>query len=200
MLQETVFDHSWRVLGLGEHDRRLVRANADPEQPVGRTTSTVVRRLRRVPFEAVVAKPLVESGRAALSECRRAGEGDLDATPLLQRCTFEHPAISAPRLRTTTSSRFATTPTTGVRGVRVSTRETVTSLLSERLTPISAAALFWWTRNQLYFDQQLWNDDRIKIVNYEAALNRPVEMVDALSSYLGVGLPSQAIAAEDPSI
>ena len=68
--------------------------------------------------------------------------------------------------------------------------------MSERLTPISAAALFWWARNQLYFDQQLWNDDRIKIVNYEAALNRPVEMVDALSSYLGVGLPSQAIAAK----
>ena len=75
------------------------------------------------------------------------------------------------------------------RGMTEETWETVTTLLNRRLTPLDAAALFWWTRNQLYFDQRLWEDDRIRILRYERACNQPDEVIRSLSGYIGVPLP-----------
>ena len=71
----------------------------------------------------------------------------------------------------------------------------VTDLLNRKLTPFDAAALFWWTRNQLYFDQRLWEDDRIRILRYERACNQPDEVIRSLSDHIGVALPPGSIAA-----
>src|SRR5262249_6189535 len=60
MLQQTFLDRSWRVLILEEHDRRLV----GPGQANWQEYSTVLGRIRRLPFEVVAAKPLVESASA----------------------------------------------------------------------------------------------------------------------------------------
>src|ERR1700730_6326089 len=64
MLQQTFLDRSWRVLILEEHDRRLVGAAPGPEPTTWQEYSTVLRRIRRLPFEVVAAKPLVESASA----------------------------------------------------------------------------------------------------------------------------------------
>jgi hypothetical protein len=74
------------------------------------------------------------------------------------------------------------------------TRETVTALLNRRLTPFDAAALFWWTRNKLYFDQRLWADDRIRVLRYERACDQPDEVIKSLSSHIGLALPPGSIA------
>ena len=81
------------------------------------------------------------------------------------------------------------------RGATEETWETVTALLNRRLTPFDAAALFWWTRNQLYFDQRLWEDDRIRILRYERACNQPDEVIRSLSAHIGVALPLGSIAS-----
>jgi hypothetical protein len=57
MLQQTFLDRSWRVLILEEHDRRLV--GSGPEQTTWQEYSTVLGRIRRLPFDVVAAKPLV---------------------------------------------------------------------------------------------------------------------------------------------
>ena len=64
MLQQTFLDRSWRVLIIEEHDRRLVGSHPRPGETDWQDYPTVVQRLRRIPFEVVAAKPLVESDRA----------------------------------------------------------------------------------------------------------------------------------------
>src|ERR1700730_8322411 len=62
MLQQTFLDRSWRVVILEERDRRLV--GPGPEEGTWQEYSTVLGRIRRLPFEVVAAKPLVESASA----------------------------------------------------------------------------------------------------------------------------------------
>ena len=70
MLQQTFLDRSWRVLILEEHDRRLIRPGSGAEETSWQEYSTVLGRIRRLPFEVVAAKPLVESASAtALMVC-----------------------------------------------------------------------------------------------------------------------------------
>ena len=65
MLQQTMLDRSWRVFILEEHDRRLVGKDAAPDETLWDDVPVVLDRIRRLPFEVVAAKPLVESDRAA---------------------------------------------------------------------------------------------------------------------------------------
>jgi len=194
MLQQTFLDRSWRVLILGEHDRRLVEPG--PEETAWQDYSTVLGRIRRLPFEVVAAKPLVES--ASATELMDAA-GTVRAVWMLRR----YPEVAQSNV-----SRFGTdNPYRDLqpirsrdaldwryRGVTEETWETVTALSNRKLTPFDAAALFWWTRNQLYFDQRLWKDDRIRILRYERACNQPDEVIRSLSDHIGVTLPLGSIA------
>ena len=68
--------------------------------------------------------------------------------------------------------------------------------MNEGLAPLDAAALFWWARNQLYFKQQLWSDERIRIIRYERACNSSEEVAEALADYIEIPLPQRSIAAK----
>jgi hypothetical protein len=196
MLQQTFLDRSWRVLILEEHDRRLVGAAPSPEATIWQEYSAVLRRIRRLPFEVVAAKPLVESASAtALMEA----VGTVKAIWMIRhyagvaRSNVSKFGLDNPyrdlqpiRSRDTTDWRYI--------GVSEETWEMVTALLNRKLTPLDAAALFWWTRNQLYFDQGLWEDDRIRILRYERACNQPEEVIRSLSDHIGVTLPIGSIA------
>jgi hypothetical protein len=196
MLQQTFLDRSWRVLILEEHDHRLVRPTPGPEETTWQEYSTVMGRIRRLPFEVVAAKPLVESASAtalmdaagavkAVWMIRRYPEV---AQSNVNRFGMDNPYrdLQPIRSRDATDWRY--------RGVTEEAWETVTALLNRRLTPFDAAALFWWTRNQLYFDQRLWEDDRIRILRYERACNQPDEVIRSLSDHIGVALPIDSIA------
>jgi hypothetical protein len=194
MVQQTFLDRSWRVLILEEHDRRLVRPG--PGETAWQEYSTVLRRIRRLPFEVVAAKPLVESASAtALMDTADAVKAVwmLRRYPEVARSNVSRFGADNPyrdlepiRSRDTLDWRY--------RGVTEETRETVTALMHRRLTPFDAAALFWWTRNQLYFDQRLWADDRIRVLRYERACNQPDEVIRSLSGHIGVALPPGSIA------
>jgi hypothetical protein len=195
MLQQTFLDRSWRVLILEEHDRRLVGPGAGPEETSWEDYSTVLDRIRHLPFEVVAAKPLVESASAtALMDAA----GAVRAVWMLRR----YPEVARSNV-----SRFGTdNPYRDLQPIRSrdaldwryggateETWETVNALLNRRLTPFDAAALFWWTRNRLYFDQRLREDDRIRILRYERACNQPGEVVRSLSDHIGLALPPGSI-------
>jgi hypothetical protein len=195
MLQQTFLDRSWKVLILEEHDRRLVGTGPGPEETTWQEYSTVMGRIRRLPFEVVAAKPLVES--ASATELMDAA-GAVKAVWMLRR----YPEVAQSNVK-----RFGTeNPYRDLqpilsrdardwryRGVTEETWKTVTALADRTLTPFDAAALFWWTRNQLYFDRRLWEDDRIRILRYERACNQPEEVIRSLSDHIGVALPFGSI-------
>jgi hypothetical protein len=196
MLQQTFLDRSWRVFILEEHDRRLVGARPGPEETTWQEYSTVLRRIRRLPFEVVAAKPLVESASAtALMDAADAVKAvwmlrhyPEVAQSNVSRFGMDNPYRDLQPIRSRDALDWR------YRGVTDQTWETVTALLNRRLTPFDAAALFWWTRNQLYFDQRLWEDDRIRILRYERACNQPEEVIRSLSDHIGVALPLGSIA------
>jgi Sulfotransferase domain len=198
MLQQTVLDRSWRVLILEEHDRRLVGAHHEPGETAWQDYATVVGRLRRVPFELVVAKPLVESDRAI--ELMDAAE-PVKAIWMLRhyygvaRSNIKRFGLDNP-YRDLQPFCEDDPLDWRCRGAAKETRETVIELMSAGLSALDAAALFWWARNQLYFEQQLWHDGRMRILRYERACNRPEEVVEALSDYVGIALPLHSIASK----
>jgi hypothetical protein len=193
MLQQTFLDRSWRVLILEEHDRRLVGPGR--EETSWQEYSTVLRRIRHLPFEIVAAKPLVESASAtALMDAAGAVKAvwmlrhySEVAQSNVSRFGMDNPYRDLQPIdsRDTLDWRY--------RGVTEETWETVNALLTRRLTPLDAAALFWWTRNQLYLDQRLWEDDRIRILRYERACNQPDEVIRSLSDHIGLALPLRSI-------
>ena len=156
----------------------------------------MLRRLDRIPFEVVAAKPLVESDRAlALMDAAEPVKaiwmlrhyGGV-AHSNLRRFGPENAFRDLQPFRDEDSLNWR------CRGAAKKTRETVVGLMHEGLSPLDAAALFWWARNQLYFEQRLWCDERIRIVRYEQACNRSEQMVQALSAYVGISLPLHSIA------
>lgn len=55
-----------------------------------------------------------------------------------------------------------------------------------RLSPESAAALFWVVRNRLFLDQGLHRRDDVHLVNYERFVHEPEEEATALAHFVGV--------------
>jgi hypothetical protein len=194
MLQQTFLDRSWRVLILEEHDRRLV--GPGPEETAWQDYFSVLKRIHRLPFEVVAAKPLVESASAAaLMDAARAVKAvwmirhySAVAQSNVSRFGIDNPYHDLQPIRSRDALDWR------YKGATEETWKTVTALLNRRLTPFDAAALFWWTRNQLYFDQRLWEDDRIRILRYERACNQAGEVIRSLSEHIGVALPVNSIA------
>ncbi len=198
LLQQTLLDRSWRILILEEHARRLVGGNPEPEATDWQDKDVVFGRIQRLPFEVVAVKPLVESHRAtellestinargiwmlrhyldvARSNLRRFGQGNghRDLAP------FESGGSLDWRCR----------------GATDDTRATVVALLQEGLAPLDAAALFWWTRNRLYFDQHLSQDQRVRVLRYERVRSCPGDVVRSLSDYIDIPLPLHSSVAK----
>ena len=194
MLQQTFLDRSWRVLILEEHDRRLVRPG--PGETTWQEYSAVLARIRRLPFEVVAAKPLAESATAtALMDTA----GEVKAVWMLRhylevarsnvnRFGLDNPYRDLQPIRARDAQDWR------YQGATEETWQTVDALLNRSLTPFDAAALFWWTRNQLYFNQRLFEDDRIRVLRYERACNQPDEVIRSLSDHIGLELPLASIA------
>lgn len=51
----------------------------------------------------------------------------------------------------------------------------------------SASALFWYYRNQLFFDQELDRDPRVLAIEYEELVRAPDIAVERIASFIGIG-------------
>ncbi len=59
-------------------------------------------------------------------------------------------------------------------------------LAREDMDDVSAAALFWWFRNQLFFEQGLERNARVLVVRYEDLVRRPLSGFGALFAHAGL--------------
>ena len=194
MLQQTLLDRSWRVFILEEHDRRLVGADAVPGETRWDDVQAVLARIRRLPFEVVAVKPLVESDRAA----QLLDAADNASGIWMLRHYRDVARSNLRRFGIDNAHRDLEPLVSGGchdwrnRGATEQTRRTVVDFVRQGLEPLDAAALFWWARNQLYFDQELAADHRIRVLRYERVRRVPDEVVSSLSRYVGVPLPARS--------
>lgn len=66
------------------------------------------------------------------------------------------------------------------------TKELVRSKWTPSLTPQSGAALYWLFQNQLFFDLELYRDERVKLIRYESVVADPVNEFKTLCYFLGL--------------
>ena len=72
------------------------------------------------------------------------------------------------------------------KGMRDQTHATIRALYHPAMNDAAALGLFWYYRNQLFFDQQLAADRRVRLVRYEALVGAPARQVDAVARFLGL--------------
>lgn len=147
-----------------------------------------------LPFELVVAKPLVESHR--VQELLNSFE-HAKAIWMLRH----YLPVAKSNLRKFGKDNgfrdlgiLVDGGATNWRGeVSQNIRDRVATLLESGLSPLDAAAVFWWARNRLYLDQDLRSEDRVKVMSYEALMKRPEESLMGLSKFVGLPLPMSAM-------
>lgn len=192
MLQQSVLDRSPQVLVLGESDPKLVRTS-DPARLRWKSLTDVSAALAKLPFELVVTKPLVESHRAAEL---------LDSLPNSRVIwMFRH------YLPVASSNLAKFGPANGHKDLAkllsgdpeewraqcsTEVREQIRSIVSSGVSDLDAAALFWWARNQLYFDQRLRQDPRVRLLRYESVVHNPEACLADLSDFLGISISAEA--------
>jgi len=78
------------------------------------------------------------------------------------------------------------------RGLSEATRSALQACYHDQLNNESACALFWYMRNQLYFEQSLAADPRVALLNYEQLLSMPHESTAGLYEFAGLAYRSRA--------
>ena len=74
------------------------------------------------------------------------------------------------------------------------------------LNPESGAALYWLFYNRLYFDLKLFEDERVKLIQYEKLVTNPVAVFTSLCQFLGLefefhiveGIFASSVRRDDP--
>lgn len=72
------------------------------------------------------------------------------------------------------------------RGMSNETHEIIRKFADNNINEATAAALKWYYRNILYFEQQLENDPRVKLIFYEKLVTDPVDEIKEISDFLGL--------------
>jgi hypothetical protein len=152
-------------------------------------------RVARSRHPLVVLKPLVESQRAAEL---------LDALPCARGLwMFRHYADVAH----SNLARFGRN--NGVRnlrsivtrrpddwrseGVSEAVAKVATHHFSDAMSPWDAAAVFWWARNALFFEQALDRRQDVRICRYEELVAEPERVVRAVYDFAGIAYPGNHV-------
>lgn len=59
--------------------------------------------------------------------------------------------------------------------------------------PLDGKALIWYARNSLFFDQQLENHDRVKVVPYDSMVAEPDLMMREIYEFCGIQYPGDSL-------
>lgn len=66
---------------------------------------------------------------------------------------------------------------------------------SPEMAPHDAAALFWYARNQLYFDLGLDHDPRVMIIKYEELVHNPHDKIQQIYTFMAQPFPGPHIVS-----
>jgi hypothetical protein len=188
MLQQSLLDRSRQVIVLGESDPKLVQP-ADVDRVRWKSPAEVAAALAKLPFELVVAKPLVESHHVAEL---------LDSLPnsraiWMFRNYLPVASSNLAKFGTANGHSDLVKLLSGQPGdwrahCRDEVRDQIQSIVSKGASDLDAAALFWWARNQLYFDQKLWQDPRVRLLRYESVVHNPARCLAELGDFLDISI------------
>lgn len=76
------------------------------------------------------------------------------------------------------------------------TRAVIREYFSESMNPGDAAALFWYARNKLFFDQGLIRNDRVMLVEYEHFVQNPGDTMARIYDFCDRPFPGDELVAE----
>ncbi|HMM46964.1 MAG TPA: sulfotransferase [Thiobacillaceae bacterium] len=79
------------------------------------------------------------------------------------------------------------------RGMSAATRELLAALYRDDATEAEGAAIMWFYRNELFFEQRLAADPRVRLVFYEDLVQQPAREVAAVYEFLGLAKPDAAV-------
>jgi len=75
-------------------------------------------------------------------------------------------------------------------------RTVVSKHFSETMNPADAAALFWWCRNRLFYEQDLAAEERVMLVEYEGFVTKPVQVMQLVYEFCDVDFLNHTAADE----
>jgi hypothetical protein len=78
-------------------------------------------------------------------------------------------------------------------GVSAETQAIVDSYFSEQMPPADAQVLMWYTRNVLYFEQNLQDNPNVILCRYEDLTADPAKIMRAIYQKLGLTYPGDTI-------
>jgi hypothetical protein len=147
--------------------------------------------LSRVPAPLVVAKPLVETQRVhtllnyfpdskALFMYRR--YSDVASSDL----RMFGPQNAIDNIRPIAAGN---THNWRSAGATPAVREQISRFFAESMNPNDAAALFWYARNQLYFDLDLARHSQVALCRYEHLVAEPALVMRRIYDFAGVPCP-----------
>lgn len=85
------------------------------------------------------------------------------------------------------------------RGMSDETHAIIRRFGQRDLSHATAAALLWYLRNVLFFDQRLDEDPRAMLVDYESLVSRPADEFARVFGFLGLSYSSELVADVTPA-
>lgn len=76
------------------------------------------------------------------------------------------------------------------------TRAVIKRHFSEDMNPYDAAALFWFARNQLFFEQGLDQDPRVMLLRYEDLVTEPAETMRRVYRFVDMAYPGDHVVQD----
>lgn len=76
------------------------------------------------------------------------------------------------------------------------TRATLRRHYADNMNPVDAAALFWWARMQLFFEQQLDRNPNVLLSRYEDLVTNPAQTMRRTYAFLGRPYPGDHIVKD----
>jgi len=80
--------------------------------------------------------------------------------------------------------------------VSESVRKIVLEHFSEDMNPYDAAALFWFVRNNLFFELRLDENPNVMMCRYEDLVMNPLEIINKIYEFIGHNFPGQKMVSE----
>lgn len=201
-LATRIFDRDWNARVFPEFSEL---SSQDCEFGIRlNSLASVSRIIREQPYAFVIAKPLVESQRAAELLQHFPGSNVLWMYRSFIDVVASNLAKFGERSGIDNIRPIVFGAANNWRSEQVSdsVRELITKYFSEDMNPMDAACLFWFARNSLFFDENLDSAplaDRVLLMRYERLTRSPTQAMEAVYRLVGRTFPGSRIVREvDP--